>query len=226
MLFRFLTIGMVVAWYMSVASSVTAQAPPPPEPSWCNGLDCPVYKSVRFCNNSQGSFEIRSYDALRWVSTNVSSVTYDGVGQTGFNKLFKYISGANVGQQKVDMTAPVATDIYAGQGPNCNSTFRISFFIPYLYQGAQAPPQPTEEDVYIYTRPATLYAVGVFSGWANWWEVEVQPQIVKLGAAVALANLTVPNGQESVSQYDSPFTIFNRHNEIWMPIVGPLPLSC
>lgn len=51
-----------------------------------------------------------------------------------FMKLFDYISGGNSGKTKIPMTSPVVTKIEPGQGPNCESTFTMSFYNPYSYQ--------------------------------------------------------------------------------------------
>lgn len=58
--------------------------------------------------------------------------------QGSFMKLFRYISGTNSKQAKIPMTAPVLTKIEPGQGPNCESTFVMSFYQPYSLQVRQA----------------------------------------------------------------------------------------
>jgi hypothetical protein len=55
-----------------------------------------------------------------------------------FMKLFDYISGGNSAKTKIPMTAPVVTKIEPGQGPNCESTFTMSFYNPYSYQVRKA----------------------------------------------------------------------------------------
>merc|ERR1712218_627749 len=97
-----------------------------------------------------GPFKVREYEPALWVSTNVTD-SYDLNNATGigFRRLFNYISGSNVGKQKVNMTSPVTVDIYPGQGPECYN-FVISFYIPFKYQvPSNPPPKPTEKDVYI-----------------------------------------------------------------------------
>ena len=57
----------------------------------------------------------------------------------------------------IDMTAPVATKVLPGQGPNCNSFFTQSFYVPYVNQAD--PPKPTNPEVFLETFPATtIYA--------------------------------------------------------------------
>ena len=42
-----------------------------------------------------------------WVTTEISGLSYKEAMRKGFMTLFGYISGANDGGQKIDMTAPV-----------------------------------------------------------------------------------------------------------------------
>ncbi len=48
---------------------------------------------------------------------------------------------------KIAMTAPVLTDVLPASGPNCNSRFVMSFYLPYDLQ--DSAPQPTASDVYL-----------------------------------------------------------------------------
>ena len=59
------------------------------------------------------------------------------------------------------MTAPVLNYIQPGAGPNCNSTFTVSFFVPWLYQTEEGPPKPTSDDVFVEEKKV--------SGWGGGW---------------------------------------------------------
>merc|ERR1711964_250504 len=65
-----------------------------------------------------------------------------GESSKAFYGLFNYIDGSNDADSKIPMTAPVSMRIVPGEGPNCESNFTMSFYIPSDLQGA--PPQPTQ----------------------------------------------------------------------------------
>ena len=81
-------------------------------------------------------YEIRDYPASKWVSTDGYDLHIHDSPQTDtmFNKLFNYIDGQNAEGVKIDMTAPVIYFIIPGAGPNCESNFTMSFYIPEIYQ--------------------------------------------------------------------------------------------
>ena len=125
-------------------------------------------------------WEVRSYPTTMWVSTVGTDVMpHDGgesskvrsrplVMQTNrfllqaFYRLFNYIDGANEADSKISMTAPVSMRIVPGEGPNCESNFTMSFYIPSDLQGA--PPQPTGEGVFIEEREEVRVVARRFGG--------------------------------------------------------------
>ena len=54
--------------------------------------------------------------------------------------MFKYISGTNEDDAKVEMTAPVRVMLEAGEGPFCKDHFKVSFFVPLDLQVCSAVP--------------------------------------------------------------------------------------
>ena len=101
-----------------------------------------------------GGYEIREYPAAHWISTDSKAVTIHDSreSQKCFWKLFRYISGENEGEVKIPMTAPVTHAIYPGKNAGDKSKFTMSFYLGEKYQ--EDPPKPTEEGVYIESRPA------------------------------------------------------------------------
>jgi len=188
---------------------------PAASPSFCHHLDCPKY-NVTY-SNSTANLEIRVYEQVKWVRTNVSELSnFTLAMEIGFMKLFDYISGANVNGSKIPMAAPVTNKIIPGAGPACDTVFQISFFIPFEFQ--DNPPLPTNDTVFIADDPELTRAVYQFGGFANKWN-EVLPPIKDLhDALTSYGQYDFNPNINYVCGYDSPYHVFNRHNEIWVDV--------
>ena len=78
-----------------------------------------------------------------------------------FMKLFRYISGSNVGGNKIKMTVPVSMRMKKLNGDSFEKEMCF-----YLDSANQAnPPQPTNADVYIVNRPA----MNIYTRLVNIW---------------------------------------------------------
>lgn len=78
-------------------------------------------------------------------------------------------------------------------------------------------PTPTDPAVRIVSVQNDLVAAISFSGWATQASWDSNTQSLKAMLArdgVALSQ----NGANRIAQYDSPWTIFNRLNEVWLPV--------
>lgn len=107
------------------------------------------------------------------------------------------------------MTAPVITRIVPGAGPNCESTFTVSFYIPPAHQAE--PPVPSSKDVFVEDFPEmTLYASSR-GGFMNdeQWLSQARELSEKLQDKQINKNFYFTAG------YDSPYKLFNRTNEVW-----------
>ncbi|XP_030833519.1 heme-binding protein 2-like [Strongylocentrotus purpuratus] len=108
------------------------------------------------------------------------------------------------------MTVSVATRVIPGQGPACESNFTVSFYIPAEHSAN--PPAPSDSNVFFSTIPAHRAYVKSFGGFAS------QDDWIQAGAELGRA-LDASHPYDSsyhyTAGYDSPFTIFNRHNEVW-----------
>ena len=193
-------------------------------PWFCHGIDCPP-----FSNTSVSGVEVRTYSQYLWASTNVSGVSLDDAENVGFDRLFDYISGANKAGATINMTSPVLNRVVPGAGPNCNSTFIISFFTPFAYQkggdkAAAGPPVPTaDSDVYVGTIGPLTVAVSEFGGFAT--QAELIARAARLTSEVEAADglkptAEMPGGDDSwfFAGYDPPFRLTGRHNEVWLPV--------
>ena len=173
-------------------------------PSFCNGLDCPKFQVL----NSTEKYEARKYDVSKWVTTELSGVDYSSATYTMFMKLFNYISGNNRRSQKIAMTVPVISRIIPGQGPACESNFTMSFYL-----AIDNPPQPNATDVYLSELPQDL--VAYVKGYGGW---QTQSKFLKYASELAQELPTSFSYHKDfyyVAGYDSPFKLFNRHNEVW-----------
>ncbi|KAK6177131.1 hypothetical protein SNE40_015297 [Patella caerulea] len=168
----------------------------------------PVYTTAENSKESQ-TYEERHYPESKWVSTKVVGMVHKDARSTGFRRLFKYIQGANEPSEKVEMTAPVATKIVPGAGPNCESTFTVSFFIPP--ENAENPPKPTDPDVFIETWPAQTIYAKQFGGSPKDDEYVSHAQEL----AQELSDKNINQNYWFTAGYDSPFKMFNRRNEVW-----------
>jgi len=177
-------------------------------PAFCNGLDCPLFTVI----NTTADYEVRKYPVSYWTSTSFEARNLTVPEEEGFNRLFNYISGANDRHEKVPMTAPVQVRITPGQGPFCDSTYVVSFFVPFALQPDKAP-QPTQPGVYLRTEAEHTAFVRVFGGFAK--ETDVTQQAASLYESLARDNVSFNSTFYVSAGYDSPYKVFDRHNEVW-----------
>jgi len=107
------------------------------------------------------------------------------------------------------MTAPVITKIVPGAGPNCESTFTVSFYVPPSHQADT--PVPSSKEVFLEDFPEmTLYSSSR-GGFMNeeQWISEARDLSERLTAKPIRKDYYFTAG------YDSPFKLFNRTNEVW-----------
>ena len=162
-------------------------------------------------------YEIRNYPAQYWSSTKGYSmqITDSQESYEAFNRLFEYITGQNEANEVIDMTAPVTTFVIPGAGPNCESNFTMSSYIPDKYQAS--PLAPTNPEVFLEYRESFDAMVTSFSGYAT--------DADYIAAAAGLYNKATIDGVNVQAEtwymvgYDAPFQIANRLNEVWYEIL-------
>ncbi|XP_050163361.1 heme-binding protein 2-like isoform X1 [Myiozetetes cayanensis] len=151
-------------------------------------------------------YELRQYETAKWVSTVIRGESQKEAMRQGFWKLFHYIQGKNERETKIDMTVPVTCLVKSG----CTD-FKISFFVPFEHQ--DSPPQPTDSDVFVEERKAAAIFVRSFGGFASPEKYAEEAEVL----ARTLRNRGQPFHEDFfyTAGYDSPFKLFNRHNEVW-----------
>eukprot|EP00468_Gymnochlora_sp_CCMP2014_P011727 CAMPEP_0167758082 /NCGR_PEP_ID=MMETSP0110_2-20121227/10275_1 /TAXON_ID=629695 /ORGANISM="Gymnochlora sp., Strain CCMP2014" /LENGTH=201 /DNA_ID=CAMNT_0007644327 /DNA_START=26 /DNA_END=631 /DNA_ORIENTATION=+ len=186
-------------------------------PSYCHGIDCPVFDVKDHVSNGGTELEVRHYPSAKWVSTDIMSDNEDTAISTGFMRLFSYISGANVNKEKVDMTSPVMCRVKdVGQGPFCNTTFTVSFFVPFKHQ--DDAPTPSSEDVYIDI--VEERTVAVLQGDGYWMQADVLKNVAAAQAVLKAKNVGFNTTTYTFAGYDPPFRVFGRHNEVWLDLIS------
>ncbi|GLT25040.1 hypothetical protein SLA2020_001950 [Shorea laevis] len=184
-------------------------------PPTCTRIECPNFEIIHQGNG----FEIRRYNHTEWIETSpIQEISLVQATRQGFLQLFDYIQGKNEYQQEIEMTAPVLTKVSPGDGPLCESTFSISFYIP---KQNQANPPPAE-GLHVRSWKPIFAAVRQFSGFVTDSNVgeeaaALQASLVGTvwGDAIAKSQGAGATSGYTVAQYNSPFEFENRVNEIW-----------
>ncbi len=148
------------------------------------------------------TYEIRKYPdrlAVQAMQNNQNS---------SFRKLFKYISGANLSSEKIDMTTPVT------QTEKENNLF-MQFYLPTKFE-KQNVPIPTNSDVEIVTMSGGYYAVIEYSGRST--DKNFNKHIIILKQKLMDDNISI-KGTGIKATYNGPFTLpVLRRNEAMFKI--------
>ena len=146
---------------------------------------------------SNDVYEIRKYSDR--LAIQVASKT----GNSGFRKLFNYISGNNEKNQKIKMTVPVTVMEKSG-----NMT--MQFYLPSKFNNNNIP-DPTSSDVEIINIEGGYYAVIRYSGRASENNFIKHRDILE---SELYKDGIVIKGPPIKATYNSPFTLpLMRRNE-------------
>jgi hypothetical protein len=168
-----------------------------------------------------GSFELREYSAYIVAETRVEA-GFEDAGSLAFQRLFRYISGNNVVQQKIAMTAPVtqsASEKIKMTAPVSQvadgNAYLVAFSLPSSYTLATVP-KPLDPTVRIRQVPAQLIACWRYSG--RWTESNYRDHEVLLRERINSREL-IARGDPVLARYNPPFTPwFMRRNEVLIPV--------
>lgn len=144
---------------------------------------------------SDGNIEIREYPDLVLAST---PSKFEARGNDGsFMRLFRYISGNNESDQKIEMTTPVFME-----AENAGSKGSMGFVMPQDVAKAGAP-APKASEVAIRKREGGRFAVIRFSGVMD--AELARAQEMKLRSWLKSRGLQAEETSE-MAGYDPPFT--------------------
>ena len=145
------------------------------------------------------NFELRDYPSLTIVETSM-----DGDSGTSFQRLFRYISGANSDGEKIPMTTPV---FMAGE----EQSRSMSFVMPANMKFVPGPKDPA---LRVTTITAGRFAVFGFSG-SRSAQAESQA-LAQLEAWMKKSGL-IASGEPLFGYFDPPWTpSFLRRNEVML----------
>jgi len=161
------------------------------------------------------NIEIRAYGSRAAVETPIQG----GNDSQAFERLFRYITGANTTGALISMTAPVAESsrMIPMTVPVETSGGRdtMRFFLP-ADVARSGPPAPKDKLVQIVALPAVTLGVIRCSGWPT--QAARAEETRKLHAALAQAGRRV-SGPPVYFSYDPPFAIpALRRNEVALPM--------
>jgi hypothetical protein len=178
----------------------------------------------------RGVYEQPAYTVLQTIAPNVEVREYgprmavetpvqDGNDGAAFERLFRYITGANTTGALISMTAPVAetSRMIPMTVPVETSGNRdmMRFFLPADVARAGAP-APRDKLVQIVSLPSVTLGVIRYSGWPS--AAAREDETRKLRAALAKAGKAT-TGAPIYFSYDPPFTIpALRRNEVALSV--------
>lgn len=189
--------------------------------STTHAIEEPSYQVLQ----SDGACELRQYEPVLLAQVEVDGDAGDA-RSAGFRLLAGYIFGANQGQRKIAMTAPVTqTEVPAGEkiamtapvtqsaaGP---SRWHVAFTMPRAYT-LETLPRPNDARVQFVTVPGEKRAVIRFDGFST--EANLGRHRALLQAWVQRQGLK-PVGEYVAAFYNDPFTLpWNRRNEWWVAV--------
>ena len=187
-------------------------------------VDEPAFKVI----GQSGRVELREYPAYLVAETRVRA-DFSEAGNLAFGPLFKYISGNNHGQGKIEMTAPVGQIAASGAGEKIDMTapvtqvlpadgtgdYLITFVMPARFT-RESIPQPN--DVRVKIREIAPRKVAALRFGGTWSESRYNEHVASLKAEIANAGWRVL-GPVEFARYDPPFMPwFLRRNEVMVEV--------
>ena len=171
-------------------------------------------------------FELRDYPTYIVAETVVDG-TLEDAGNKAFNRLFGYISGENIAQTKIAMTAPVmAKKKNMPEGEKITMTspvigekrdvgWRYAFVLPAGYT-LESAPVPSDPLVKLSVMPRKKVAVIRYSGSRG--EKSIRQKSDELANWIQSRGLELKSNPRSAG-YDPPWTLpFLRRNEVMIDV--------
>ncbi len=167
-------------------------------------LEEPAYEVLK----STGDYEVRHYEPFIVAEVDIDANAREA-GNRAFRILAGYIFGDNAQQEKMKMTAPVAS------AANSEGGYTYAFVMESKYS-LDTLPDPTHPAIRIIEKDPGTIAAHRYSG--RWSEANYQNNVQELEDALAEDGIGI-TGPPMLARYNSPFTPwFARRNEILVEI--------
>ncbi len=168
------------------------------------GTETAPFQQVR----TASPFELRDYPSL----TVVEATQNDG-GDSGFRRLFRFISGRNASGEKIAMTAPV----FMGEN---DGRATMAFVMPATLKPGRVP-RPEDETLAVREIPAGRFAVMRFSGGRS--AKNEKAALNRLRTWLAAEHLSA-SAPPIYGYFDPPWIPpFLRRNEVMLRLDTPAP---
>lgn len=174
----------------------------------------------------EGNFEIRHYEP-HIVAETIVEGDFDAVGNEGFRRLFRYISGDNQKKLKISMASPVSQEKKSEKIPmtapvnlqKAGGKWSVTFLMPADYT-INTLPEPNDGRIILREIPSRSIAAIKYSG--TWSKSRYENHKALLIQMVNRKNLK-PAGEYIFARYNPPFMPwFLRRNEVLVPISSSL----
>lgn len=182
-----------------------------------SNVEHPKYTLV----SSKGNIEVRDYAPMILAEVEVSGERKQAISE-GFKILADYIFGNNASSMKMDMTAPVTTELsekISMTAPVIQERYmdkwKIKFVMPKKYN-FETLPKPKSKDVILIQEPSRRFAVIRFSGIGD--DENIKQHTDELEAYISAETLK-PIGKPVIAFYNPPWTLpFLRRNEVMIEV--------
>lgn len=172
------------------------------------GYEGPEYEVTK----NYGEVEIRRYEKMVGVATSMAPQK-SGDRNSGFGRLFRYITGANEREEKIAMTSPVFIESDDEASENA-----MLFLMPKEIIEAGVP-TPSNEAVNIKPMDGGTFAVLRFKGHKS--KDAQRAALTKLRETIETEKLTTV-GDPIFAYYDPPWTPeLLRRNEVLLRVKDP-----
>jgi hypothetical protein len=188
---------------------------------WCEDIMA-IEEAKYSVIEREDAFELRQYQP-QIIAETVVEGDFDQVGNEGFRRLFKYISGNNRSKKSISMNAPVSqektnekiTMTAPVNQEKVGEKWIITFLMPSQYTMENIP-EPLDPRIVIKKVPGNLMASMRYSG--TWSKIRYEDNKAHLYEMINKRGLK-PQGEPIFARYNPPFMPwFLRRNEVLIPV--------